>query len=121
MPDWRSKRARAGHYPTLDLTAGANETDIDGGFFGARDTRDLSIGVELNLPIFSGGLVRSKTREAKAGFDEAQELLTQQRRDTAEQARDAYLNVISGISQVKALRRAGGIQSGGCGGNPGRL
>ena len=100
------KRARAGHYPTLDLTAGANETDIDGGFFGARDTRDLSIGVELNLPIFSGGLVRSKTREAKAGFDEAQELLTQQRRDTAKQARDAYLNVISGISQVKALRRA---------------
>ena len=70
------------------------------------DTGELEVGVQLNLPIYSGGLINSRTREARHNFQDAQENLTQQRRDTAKQARDAYLNVISGISRVKALKRA---------------
>ncbi len=104
------KRQRAGHYPTLIMSGSASKQETTGGFLGERDLKDLSIGVELNLPIYSGGLVQSRTRQAKANFHEAQDLLTQLKRDTAKQARDAYLNVISGISQVKALNRA--VESG---------
>ncbi len=100
------KRQRAGHLPTLDMLASATQVDQGGGFFGGRDTGEIEVGVQLNLPIYSGGLVNSRTREARHNFQEAQENLTQERRDTAKQARDAYLNVISGISRVKALKRA---------------
>ncbi len=100
------KRQRAGHYPTLDVQASASRSEVSGGFFGSRDTDDLSVGLELNLPIYTGGLVNSRTREAQHSFQQAQELYIQQRRDTAKQARDAYLNVISGISEVRALRRS---------------
>lgn len=99
------KRQRAGHYPTLDMTASANQNNTTGGILGA-DTGELNIGVELNLPIYSGGLVNSRTREAHFNHLQAQELLIQQRRDAAKLARDSYLNVIAGISRVKALKRA---------------
>jgi outer membrane protein len=99
------KRQRAGHYPTLDMTASANQSNTTGGIFGA-DTGELSIGVEINMPIYTGGLVNSRTREAHFNHLEAQELLTRQRRDAAKLARDSYLNVIAGISRVKALKRA---------------
>jgi outer membrane protein len=99
------KRQRSGHYPTLDLRASANRQEIEGGFT-ERDQTDLNVGVQLNLPIYSGGLINSRTREAQHGFQQAQELYIQQRRDTAKQARDSYLNVISGISEVRALRRS---------------
>lgn len=100
------KRQRAGHYPTLDLSASADQTDINGGLFGARDTTELSAGVSLNLPIYQGGLVNSRTREAQHNFKAAQEQLTEQRRNIAKLARDSYLNVIAGISSVQALSRA---------------
>lgn len=100
------KRQRAGHLPTVDMLASASQNNVSGGFFGSRDTGEIEVGVQLNLPIYSGGLVNSRTREARHNFQEAQDVLTQQRRDTAKQARDAYLNVISGISRVKALKRA---------------
>jgi outer membrane protein len=100
------KRQRAGHYPTVDLSASADQTDISGGFFGARDTGEISAGVALNIPIFQGGLVNSRTREAQQTFKQAQEQLTQQRRDSAKLSRDSYLNLIAGISSVRALKRA---------------
>ncbi|MEN8131442.1 MAG: TolC family outer membrane protein [Pseudomonadota bacterium] len=100
------KRQRAGHYPTLDLNASADQTNISGGFFGARDTGQLSAGVALKLPIFQGTLVSSRTREAQYNFKQAQEQFTQQRRTAAKLARDSYLNVIAGISSVQALKRA---------------
>jgi outer membrane protein len=99
------KRQRAGHYPTLDMTASANQRNSTGGILGA-ETGELSIGLELNLPIYSGGLVNSRTREAHFNHLQAQELLIQQRRDAAKLARDSYLNVIAGISRVRALKRA---------------
>ena len=100
------KRQRAGHYPTLDLSASADRTDLGGGIFGERDTTELSAGVSLNLPIYQGGLVSSRTREAQHTFKSAQEQLTEQRRNVAKLARDSYLNVIAGISSVQALNRA---------------
>ncbi len=99
------KRQRAGHYPTIDMIASANQNNTSGGLFGS-DTGELSIGLELNFPIYTGGLVNSRTREAKFNFQEAQDLLIQQKREVAKLARDSYLNVIAGISRVKALNRA---------------
>jgi outer membrane protein len=99
------KRQSAGHYPTLDLV-GSHGYDSAGGRFGATKTHESSIGLELNIPIYSGGLVSSQTREAHENYNVAMHLLEQERRSAQRFTREAYLGVISGISQVNALKQA---------------
>lgn len=99
------KRQSAGHYPTLDLV-GSHGYDSSGGRFGATKTHTSSIGLELNIPIFSGGLVSSQTREAHENYNVAMHALEQARRSAQRLTREAYLGVISGISQVNALKQA---------------
>ncbi len=99
-------RRRAGHYPTLGLFAQKAENDSGGGVFGATESDDQSVGLQLNIPIFSGGFVTSSTREASYLFEQSQNLQELQRREAVRQTRASYLNVIAGISRVKALKRA---------------
>lgn len=99
-------RVRAGHYPTLDLVANRSNTNIQGGPFGARETEDTVISLQLNMPLYSGGLVASQTREAAARHIQAKEQYEQQRRAIERQIRSAYLSVIANISQVKAFAQA---------------
>lgn len=98
-------RRRAGHYPTLGLFAEMSNQDT-GGIFGAQETDDEMIGIEVNVPLYSGGFVSSATQQASYLFAQAQQLQAQQRRETVRQTRAAYLNVMAGISRVKALRQA---------------
>lgn len=99
------KRQSAGHYPTLDIV-GSHGYDSSGGRFGATKTHTSSIGLELNIPIFSGGLVSSQTQEARENYNIAMHTLEQARRSAQRLTREAYLGVISGISQVNALKQA---------------
>lgn len=101
------KRNRAGHYPTLDLVANYSENFANGGSQGVgSDSRTSSIGVQLNLALYQGGAIQSRQREAEANRDRAREELENARRNTALQARQAYLGVVNGIAQVKALQQA---------------
>jgi outer membrane protein len=99
------KIQNAGHFPTLDLVA-SKRYDTSGGRFGATQIHDDAIGLELNVPLYEGGLVNSETREARQRYEQALEQLEQQYRGAQRQTREAYLGVISGISQVKALNQA---------------
>ena len=96
---------RSGHYPTVDLVTqyGYNTT---GGRFGDTTNRSGAVGVELNVPLFAGGYVSSKTREAQQRLQEQLERLEQARRQAHRSTRESYLGVISGISQIKALNQA---------------
>lgn len=96
---------KSNHYPTLDLVTqyGYNTT---GGRFGDSTNRSGAIGVELNVPLFSGGYASSKTREAQQRLQEQLERLEQARREAHRSTRQSYLGVISGISQINALKQA---------------
>ncbi len=100
-------RNRGGHYPTLDLVANYSNNQSNGGSFGVgSDNTSKSIGVQLNMPLFQGGAVNSKWREAEANRERARQELENTRRSVALQTRQAYLGVVSGIAQVKALQQA---------------
>ncbi len=98
------KRQRAGHLPSLDIV-GNHGFASRGGPFGF-DSESSQIGVQLNMPIFQGGFVNSKTREAEQLYQVAQEQVEQRRRAAHRDARTSYLNVMSGISRVDALKQA---------------
>jgi len=106
IADKEIDRTRAGHHPTLDLTAGY--TDANNQNFGTVqiDTKTTYVGLEFALPIYQGGLVSSQVREAVANQERVRQELEDALRNAALQTRDAYFNVLSTQSQVKALEAA---------------
>jgi len=97
-------RNRAGHLPTADLTASYGRSSP---FPGAIPiTTTSTVGVQFNLPLFSGYAVTSRVRESIALEDKARADLDTARRNAAQGARSAYLGVQSGLSQVRALEAA---------------
>ena len=104
------ERNRAGHYPTLDLvaTSSYNNQGASTVAFAATpiETYTNSIGLQLAIPIYQGGAVNSRVRQAAALRDKAAQDLENARRTAAQAARQAYLGVTSGIAQVKALEQA---------------
>ncbi len=101
-------RQRAGHLPTVDLTGSIGRIDDPGSTVPPISpvSRVGSIGFTLSVPIFSGGLVQSRVREAVALRDRAQQDLENAQRNVAQSVRASYLNVTSGIAQVRALEQA---------------
>jgi outer membrane protein len=107
------KVARAGHYPTLELFAQRNEFDSDAtqtnnGLTGPADasqTQD-TIGVQLVVPIYSGGATQSRVREQVHLHRAAREKLEGAMRSAERETRDAYLGVIAEKARVAALRQA---------------
>jgi outer membrane protein len=102
------EKQRAGHYPTLDLVAThGNSAQSYSSTFGAGvDSKASTIGLQLSLPLFAGGAVASKDREAVALKEKAVADLDNARRSAALAARQAYLGVTSGLSQVRAYEAA---------------
>ncbi len=95
---------RAGHYPTLDLAASHDFSDR-GGIF-ARETTTDTIALQLNVPLYKGGLTTASVKESVHLYSQAQHNLDKERRSVLRQTRDAYRGVINGIGQVKALKQA---------------
>jgi outer membrane protein len=98
---------RSGHYPTVDLTADYAWRNNDFGGFGiSQERNDSSIGVQMTLPLYQGGLISANTRQSQYQFNQAQENQVQQLRATERQARDNFRGVMTGISKVTSLKQA---------------
>jgi outer membrane protein len=105
-------RQRAGHYPTLDLVASyqqayagaAASTALSSNF--ASDTRLGLVGVQLNVPIYQGGLVNSRVAQAIANQDASRQNLETSRRSAQLLAQTSFTGVTSGVAQIKALDQA---------------
>jgi outer membrane protein len=102
-------RQRAGHLPTLDLSGSYSRADSPPsavpGILGPI-TNTSSIGLTLSVPIYSGGLVQSRVREALANRERAVQDLENTQRGVAQSVRTNFLNVTNGIAQVRALEQA---------------
>jgi len=102
------KRQQAGHLPTVDLSG--NATRVNDPTSAAPPISPIgnvgSIGIQLSVPIFQGGLTQSRVREAVALRDRAEQDLENAQRTVAQSVRAGFLIVRSGISQVRALEQA---------------
>lgn len=100
-------RAHAGHYPTVDAVASYNDNRSNGGTNGVgTNLQEVSIGLRIQVPIYQGGAISSREREAVANQQKAKDDLEQAHRTADLQTRQAYLNVASAVAQVKALEQA---------------
>ncbi len=107
LADKEVDRNRGGHLPTVDLVASHSQTIANGSNFGVgTDTTATAVGVQLNMPLFQGGAIQSKWREAEANREQARQNLENAHRSVELQTRQAYLGVVNGIAQVQALQQA---------------
>ena len=117
---------RGGHFPKLEIQGSYNGLDSTGErASGQRDPNTGQIGTELGtpnntdndrsgydislqltVPIYSGGSVSSKTKQAVYEHRAARERFERTARQTERETRDAYLGVVTEIARVKALKQA---------------
>lgn len=100
--------ARAGHLPTVSFqtdysdstseTTGSQESD--------NESKGTSYGINVRVPIFTGGLTRSRVRQASFTYEQRLAELDASLRSVERSTRDAYLGVIAGASRVRALKQA---------------
>ena len=99
-------KSQAGHLPTLDAVAqwsnsgSENITRINSRY------ENKSIGVQLNVPLFSGGYVNSTIRQAVAEQARAEETLEALRRDLGVRVHKEFRGVSEGVMRVRALEQA---------------
>jgi outer membrane protein len=97
---------RAAKSPIVNLFAKQTGSSAFGEDAFDQDKLDASVGVNFSMPLFEGGNIASRVREARLRLRQSRQQLELQKRLTAQQTRAAYLTILSGISQVKALKQA---------------
>lgn len=99
--------ARAAHLPTLSagVSYGKGAGWSDGNVTGRyRDPASTTIGLTLNVPIFSGGATQSRVRQSIYQRDAATDAMESQRRQVIRDTLNYYRSVIAGIAQVESAK-----------------
>ena len=110
VAELETRKAETGHLPTVDLQAGYNIQRSPNGTqqlpgFNTR-ANSASVGVALNLPLFTGFAVQNRVKETLALEEKARADLENLRRSVAQNTRAAFYGVQSGLGQVQALEAA---------------
>ncbi|MFZ6768124.1 TolC family outer membrane protein [Undibacterium sp. Di26W] len=102
------EKSRAGHYPTVDLVATTGRQTTGGATNPPSSgvIKPTTIGIQWNIPLFSGFAVNSRVKESIALEDKARSDYENARRTAAQGARQAFVGVTSGLAQVKAYEAA---------------
>ncbi|MEY3381199.1 MAG: hypothetical protein RL468_1797 [Pseudomonadota bacterium] len=103
------EKAKAGHKPTLDMTASYGYTEnINGTAISASTSKSAVgvVGLSFNLPLFSGFYTQNRIKETLALAEKASSDLEAAQRNISQATRAAFFGVLSGLGQVKALQAA---------------
>ncbi len=102
------EKAQAGEKPTVDLTGSYGLAYSSGSAFSRANTesRNATIGIALNYPLFTGYAAQNRVKETLQLEDKARNDLEAAKRTIAQATRTAYFGVLSGLGQAKALEAA---------------
>lgn len=105
-----AKASKANHYPTLSASARYSESDFEGTAGGASWNKNIdkghSVGVTLNVPLFSGLRTSGIRKQAYAQSMQAQEQSNALQRNVIQNTRALHLAVQTGVARVKARKQA---------------
>jgi outer membrane protein len=98
----------AGHLPTVDLVASRSLVSATGGttITVGSDIHQTVAGIQVAIPIFSGGGTSSKVREARAQYEKAKADLDTQKRSAVQAASEGFIGMTTALSQVSAYEVA---------------
>lgn len=100
------EKARAGHMPTVDLmvqrsrSLSENQVTINQFYLTSQ------VGVQVNIPIFTGGYTSSQIRQSMATLEKHQQQYEARRREVGLQIRKEFQTVAEGVLKVRAQEQA---------------
>lgn len=105
------ERTQAGHLPTLDVVGTYSDNRANGGVSSDlvgynKAVKTAVVGLQFEIPLYQGGAISSRVREAIANQQKSQDDVEAARRQAELQTRQAYLNVASSVAQVAAYEQA---------------
>ena len=123
MADQDVNIAISGHLPSLNLvgnyqnqgttnidsTSGNTNSSDDGSNVPGTPLSSYSVGslgLQLNIPIYSGGGVNAQVRQSRANYQAATQQLVSVERQTDQDTRNTYWQVQNGVNIVKAQQTA---------------
>ncbi|WP_258806468.1 outer membrane channel protein TolC [Pseudidiomarina sp. CB1] len=102
--------AQAGHYPRVGLQASYGTSDAEQEIQGQTNDSprmdSSSIGVTLNVPIFSGFRTSAQADQARSNYVASSQQLEFTRRGVEREVRNAYYDVVAAVATIKALEQA---------------
>lgn len=103
---------RSDHYPTIDAIASRSRNWDKGGYpygalqnEGSRSFSDV-LGIQVNIPIFSGGFTSSRVREAQKLKLKTMEDAEYLKRQVELRVRENYLNLQANFAEIEAYQQA---------------
>ena len=99
-------RQRAGHRPTLDVVGQLIHSRNSAINFIGVQTNSALLGLQFSVPLYQGGAIDARVREAISLQDKTMSDLEVARRAAEQGARQAFIGVSSGLAQVRALEAA---------------
>ena len=99
-------KAQSGHYPTLDAVAQWSRSESENVLNVQSSYTNRSVGVQLNVPLYSGGYVNSTVRQALANLERAEQLLEAARRELAVNVHKEFRGVTENMAKIRALEQA---------------
>jgi outer membrane protein len=110
------RQRKAGHAPTVDVVAQYEKGDNDNfqlsnpstapGLVYGSDVSRRSVGVQLNIPLYSGGRVSSEVRQAYQRLVQSEQQRESLRRQVVENTRNLHRAVNTDVEQVAARRQS---------------
>lgn len=108
IADYEVDKAHAAHLPTVDAVASYSVNRSSGSIYitSESEIRSKSAGLQLQMPLFQGGLLFSRDREAVELREKARADFEDTRQAVILQVQQSYLAVVNGLSQIRALEQA---------------
>ena len=106
--EFKIKEEQSGHLPKIALTGNLNHIDnpYNQGIVTGQNKNFMSVGVALEIPIFSGFLTQYKIREARANVEKIKEQRVLLQEGLALQVKDAFLRLMKAQEQQQASQEA---------------
>ena len=98
--------ARSQRSPTVSLEGSYGYDNSPSQFTDRSETLNGQVGVQLNLPIYTGGRINARSRQAAFDYQRSQFDLEAQRRQVRQQTSDSYRGVQTSISEITAFQQA---------------
>ncbi|WP_416422124.1 TolC family outer membrane protein [Pseudomonas sp. App30] len=110
------RQRKAGHAPTVDAVAKYEKGDNDllgfsnpSPFPGVTyhgDVEQRTVGLQVNIPLYSGGLTSSQVREAYQRLSQSEQQREGLRRQVVENTRNLHRAVNTDVEQVQARKQS---------------
>ena len=96
----------AGHYPTLDIYAQYSRSSSDANFTINQRFETTQVGVQMALPLFNGGYVDSRIRQALATVQQAEQQLEAAHVNLQMNVRKQFQLIVEGVAKIRAMEKA---------------